>query len=120
MIDSDNAQCSFADVMDDYGVNSDEQKMAFYNLLQRASIIPNGTSFEEAFPPGSEQDLVMEMFRLIKATQEKFTIRTGTQERWEVQPLDWMRENEEAILHDLRILGFVDAIKPKAEQFDAV
>ncbi len=108
-------------ILDEYGFVDVEQKQSLQDLFKQASIIPPDKSWEDIFPKRAAQDeLLLDLVKIIEETQEKFTIRSGTQERWEVQPLEWMQRNEERLLHNLKVLGFVEAVSPKVKKVDAI
>lgn len=110
-----------AKVLDYYGFASAEKKNAIQDLFRQSSIIPDSSYLEDIFPPRNNKlQLVWDILTLVRETQNKFTIRSGTKERWEVQPLEWMLQNKDRNLNNLKILGFVDAITPKQKQADAI
>jgi hypothetical protein len=75
-----------------------------------------GESFEQTKP----EQLILDILNMVKATQEKFTIRKGTQERWEICPRSWMVQNQVKILASLTALGFVKSIQPQKKKVDAI
>lgn len=93
-----------------YGFTSPEQKEALAQLFNFASI-----SGQE-----KPEHIIIDILNMVKATQEKFTIRKGTQERWEICARSWMVQNQAKILSCLTELGFVKSIAPKKKKVDAI
>lgn len=62
------------------------------------------------------------ILRLVSETQDKFTIRTGKQEGWDVQTSDWMKDpaQQEEILSALAILDMMNAVPPLLEKRDVI
>lgn len=111
---------SLESALDYYEFNSHEQKDAIKDLLKQASIIHVNQSFTDVFPSyRTETQIAEDMLRFIKITQEKFVIRNGNQERWEISAPNWMKNHQENIYNSLKILGFSEAIKPTSDA-DAV
>jgi hypothetical protein len=109
-----------ASVTDYYGFTSASQKEALESLFKQASVIPAGSSLSTLFPPRqSTEERVNDLLTIVEKTQEKLVIRTGTQERWEVAPDQWMKENVEQNYAHLKTLGFVDRIVPAVKESDA-
>jgi len=112
---------SFYDCLDYYGFSSDQQKVALEKLMQQASIILPHESLQDKFPPRNNyKELINDILEFVKLTQAHFTIRTGSQERWEVRPANWMEKNKEKSFQYLTILGFTETIKPKENNTDAI
>ena len=111
-----NSDYNFEKIVEIYEIDSAPQKEAFKDLLVLSSIMPKNKSWEEAFP---KDENIANILKLVSQTQMKFSARYG-RERWEVGEIPWIADNETKILDDLRILGFVDEIKPKFKKFDAV
>lgn len=104
-----------------YDFRSQNQKEALKNLCQNSPIIPKGQSWQDTFPGRKTlSDLAPDILAFIKGTQTYFTIRQGNQERWHVKGQEWMETEKEKNLSDLKVLGFVDAIKPRARKADAI
>lgn len=107
--------------LDHYGFKQVEQKEALEFLMQKSGIIQPQQSFREAFPTRSNQSLLLkDILALVGSTQEKFTIRTGTQERWEVSPTRWMEENREAVLAAITTLGLKEELPPTVQDSNVI
>lgn len=107
---------SFINALDYYGFDSFSQKQSIQNLLQRSSVIP----INHKFPiRKTKEEVAPDVIDIVRGMQERFTIRSGTQERWDTKELGWMNENKDKSLLDLKELGFVDEIKPKEKSVDA-
>ena len=102
-----------------YGFNT-EQQDAFKNLFEKST--GTNKSWDEIFPnKSSKEELLFDMLDLIELVQKNFVNRTGTQERWENTPPDWMNQyNKKEIINNLEILGFIKSIEPKETFFDAI
>lgn len=112
---------SLFDVLSKYGFSSEEQKQALQRLMQEANILSANQSIQEKFPVETNyQDLAADIIKFVKFTQDKFTVRKGHQERWEIIPHTWMEENIQDNLGYLRTLGVISAIPPKFHSPDAV
>lgn len=116
-----NRKYSLEHVLDYYEFTQQEQKDAIKNLLKQASIIPANNSFTDVFPENRiDPQIIEDILRFVKITQEKFVIRNGNQERWEISVSEWMKHNQKNLYNDLKILGFSDPIKPKINDVDAI
>jgi hypothetical protein len=102
---------------DFYGFFGAEKTSAFESLCQKAGLLQAGKGFGTA--PSHEQ-FIKDLVTFVGQTQEKFVVRTGRQERWDVGPLQWMSQAPEAIKANLKTLGFLDAVFPQDSQPDAV
>jgi hypothetical protein len=112
---------SLRDALVYYGFCTIAEQGALQEIFQKASIIPDGQPLESLFPANrTANQLAFDMLTMIQETQRTLTVRTGTQERWEIQPQDWMRNDPEKIVSDLTTLGFLNTIEPKQEAYDAV
>jgi hypothetical protein len=112
---------SFYDCLDYYGFSSDQQKAALEKLMRQASIILPNESFQDKFPiRNNYEELINDILEFVKLTQAHFTIRTGSQERWEVKPSNWMEKNKEESFQYLTTLGFTETIEPKEKSADAI
>lgn len=102
-----------------YGFNT-EQQDAFKNLFEKST--GTNKSWDEIFPnKSSKEELLFDMLNLIELVQKNFVNRTGTQERWENKPPDWINQyNKKEIINNLEILGFINSIEPKETFFDAI
>lgn len=118
---TNSASHSFNQALDRYNFSTPEQKEALRQLFEQAAIAITPTPHNDSFAyQGSKQELVQAIITAVKETQAKFVVRTGTQERWEVEPLAWTRHNTKNIVAALQTLGFVDAIKPRCREVDAI
>ena len=87
---------SLYNYLDYYGFSSNQQKAALEKLMRQASIISPHESFQDKFPSrGNHKELINDILEFVKLTQAHFTIRTGSQERWQVKPTPWMEKNKE-------------------------
>ncbi|HSX20991.1 MAG TPA: hypothetical protein VLG38_07725, partial [Gammaproteobacteria bacterium] len=107
-------------VLDYYGFKTPEQKEALRFLMQQS-----GVKETDALLDGTAENqtaLSRSILAFVSETQNKFTIRTGKQERWEVQTPDWIKDPalQKQILSALEILNMMDAVPPKFERRDAV
>ncbi len=104
-------------VLDHYGFTTSQQKRALHDLYQKATGMP----WQEAFSSRhTKKALMRDILTFIEKTQEKFIVRKGLQERWEVEALPWMTQNKGEILDDLRTLGFIEEIEPTHKHVDAI
>lgn len=101
-------QASYDPIFKYYGFLLPAQRQAMYSLLEQA----------DALDPS--RDEASKILSMVKKTQENFVVRTHQQERWETQEPLWARRHPEAILEQLKTLGFVDAKKPRSWRYDAV
>ncbi len=116
-----NRKYSLESALDYYEFTQQQQKDAIKNLLKQASIIPANNSFVNVFPENrTELQIIEDILHFVKSTQEKFVIRNGHQERWEISASEWMKHNQQNIYNNLKILGFSDPIKPKTNVVDAI
>lgn len=116
---------SLQESLDLYGFTSPEQKEALAQLFNYASIHQEfSLSGENKTAEHSEQirpeKVITDILSMVKSTQDKFTIRKGTQERWEICPRSWMVQNQAKILSCLTTLGFVKSIQPQKKKVDAI
>lgn len=112
---------SLYNYLDYYGFSSNQQKAALEKLMRQASIISPHESFQDKFPPrGNHKELINDILEFVKLTQAHFTIRTGSQERWQVKPTPWMEKNKEKNFQYLESLGFIKVIKPDEMTADAL
>jgi len=112
---------SLQNAMNFYGFRKPEQKEALNNLLNLSGVSPLNKpySISNIFKSNQNQ-LAEDILNLVKITQQRFTIRAGTQERWETQSQEWMLKNNDEILANLNTLGFINEISPKIKNPDAV
>ncbi len=110
-----NSQPSYSllDVLDYYGFSESQQKQSLEDLMKRSGIIKPTETFMTIFPKRKEfPKLLEDVVRFVELTQQHFTVRTGTQERWEVQPTAWMTKDVEEIRADLEKLNITREVKP--------
>ncbi len=109
------------DALSYYGFRNFEQQQALESIFQKASILPLGEPLESIFPTKrTANQLAWDLLTMVRETQRTLTLRTGVQERWEIEPQEWMKEDPQAIVTDLRSLGFIDGIDPQGSNYDAV
>lgn len=109
------------DALKYYGFEAAEQKEALEDLFQLSSVLSHDQSWQDGFPNRTDVDLFFkDILKILQETQNKFVARTGTQERWEVGPQQWMTNNQETIQSHLKTLGFADEASPKKKNTDAV
>lgn len=107
--------------LDHYGFDNPKQKQALQDLFIQSSIISKGITLNEAFPERqTEEEVVRDIIHILKETQKKFVVRSGAQERWETDALEWMQQNQLATFENLKILGFVAPVTPKQNNPDAL
>ncbi|MFY7843031.1 MAG: hypothetical protein ACOVOR_03340 [Rhabdochlamydiaceae bacterium] len=115
-----NSRYSIREVLQAYGFQENKQIEAIEDLFQRSGVIPSYATLDHAFPPrNSKEDLVIDIINMLQSVQKKFILRTGSQERWEVEALKWMEHDKDKILQDLKVLGFIDPILPKHKNADS-
>ena len=70
----------------------------------------------------NQSTLAKTLLDFVRLTQDHFTIRSGTQERWDVKTLDWMKDSAQQpdILKALQTLGLMDTVVPQFKQRDAI
>lgn len=108
---------SLNDAFDYYGFKSATQKKAMHDLLESSSFLP---AIEGLPIRTTKEELVYDIINFVDWMQKMFTIRTGLQERWDTKGKEWMNQDKDKILGNLRELGFVDAIQPKEKDVHAV
>lgn len=112
---------SFENALDHYGFRDPAKKEDIRKLFELSSLIHPGESFNDAFPPRENLDEFLDdLLKIIEKTQQTFTVRKGTEERWQVTPASWIDGHQEDIIKALRALGFVNEITPTHISFDAV
>lgn len=115
------SQYSFNKTLDYYGFTHQAQKQAIKSLLQRADIVVGTGTLDDFFTRNvSQEQLVKDMVTVVTETQQKFFLRAGGKERWEIAELPWMEQDKEQTLSSLKTLGFVDAYVPHSKKFDAL
>lgn len=102
--------------LDLYGMSMPEQKQSFERLLTRA-----GHKGHEVLNKKHQYaDFPAALLQLVKITQEAFTIRSGSKERWQIEPPKWLKQEQEAILYDVRTIGLIDEKKPTLKSSDVL
>jgi hypothetical protein len=111
---------SLWNTLDLYGYEKPEQKISLDILLKEAGVLGPTQSLKEYFPKRLEKaDLLKDLIQFVKITQEHFSLRLGTKERWEVKPTSWMQEKPE-IIEALNRLDIIFEILPKNMTPDAI
>lgn len=112
---------SFENALDHYGFRDPAKKEDIRKLFELSSLIQPGESLNDAFPPRENLDEFLDdLLKIIEKTQQTFTMRKGTEERWQVTPASWIDGHQEDIIKALRALGFVNEVTPTRTSFDAV
>lgn len=103
-----------------YGFKTQKQKQALRYLLQAAGIENVDTLLDAQ--RANTNDLSRAILNFVQAVQLNFTIRTGSQERWDVQTSAWMQDKtqQEKIIQALDTLNMLEAIPPKFTKRDAI
>ncbi|MGI9215168.1 MAG: hypothetical protein ACR2HS_05970 [Gammaproteobacteria bacterium] len=107
-------------VLDYYGFDSPAQKAALRYLMQQAGI--NNPDFLLEHQVADQTELSKLILTLVRETQSKFTIRTGNQERWEVETSTWMKDEEQQqqILAALNTLKMTAPIPPRFQEREVI
>ena len=109
---------SFTDALHYYGFTTSEEKEALIYLLEKSLIIDS--RLKASFgSKKTEKKFINDIAYIIKETQKKFVIRSKSQERWEVEALEWMKLNQTEILVSLKRIGVIDTILPTENSTDA-
>jgi len=106
--------------LDYYGFKAPEQKQALRLLMQKAGVKDADAMLDRKAE--SQTALSKSILDLVSETQDKFTIRTGKQERWDVQTSDWMKDSaqQKQILSALEILNMMDAVPPAFKKREVI
>lgn len=106
--------------LDYYGFGTNAQKQALRYLMKQAGV--NNVDALLDTRAVNQAQLIKSILTFVRETQEKFTIRTGTQERWEVQTPVGIKEpaQQKQILSALLILNMMDAVPPAFKKRDAI
>jgi cellobiose-specific phosphotransferase system component IIB len=106
--------------LDYYGFKDPEQKKALRFLMQKAGIKDDDALLDRRAE--NQAALSRSILGLVSETQDKFTIRTGKQERWDVQTSDWMKDaaQQKQIISALEILNMMDAVPPALKKRDVI
>lgn len=111
---------SFHDVLPSYGFVSEEQRDALKDFFRRASLMGVHESDTFFTKKCTEQELAQELVDLIENMQVICGLRRDSKERWELKPLDWMQQQEEAVIVDLKDMVFIDALTPSLKTVDVI
>jgi hypothetical protein len=114
---------SFAlwDILDHYGYEKPDQKKALGYLLREAGVLSQDQSFQDRFPQRKDKNKVLQdIINFVQLTQKYFLLRSGTQERWQVKPTEWMQMQKPETLDALKELGVVEAIPPNNANPDVI
>lgn len=112
---------SLADLLYYYDIKTEKEKKALAFLMRQANILKPNETFTELFPKRNNTDaLLQDVLKFLQLTQQHFTLRSGTQERWEVKPAQWMEKNPEQIFSAMETLGFTLTIPPISSSFDVI
>jgi hypothetical protein len=99
-----------------YGYTTEPQKQALLQLIALSGVLGDQT-FYQRFPKRADTTaLVSDLLDFVALTQQCLTIRTGTQERWDVATQDWMQQHQATLAHSLSVLGVTEAIVPPTQQ----
>ncbi len=121
LITKDYNRYSFNNILNYYGFTSTEQKYALKDLFERAEEKTFNESWNQFFLKNTTKDkAARSILNMVRASQNKFSLNRAHKERWELETLEWMTKDEDAIMKDLTVLGFVEAIKPWRKNVDAV
>jgi hypothetical protein len=113
--------CSFYETLDYYGYQTIEQKDALERLMHLAEIIPAEKTLKSHYPNSENSDKLLEyILDFVHQTQKHFTIRSGTQERWDVLSTEWMKNNDSEIQEMFRKLGICNKISLRFEDTDVI
>lgn len=106
---------SFYQALNQYDFTSDNKKQALINLLQQAEI---DISFNKTYH--NFNAFTGGILSFVSATQDKFVIRKGFQERWEVNPLEWMQHNQTEKFEFLKTLDIITSFEPITWKVDVL
>lgn len=103
-----------------YGFKSEQQKLALSYLMNRSGIKDADVLLNKEVSNSSE--LANSILNFVRQTQQNFTIRTGNQERWDVQISDRMKDTSEQpkVLDALKELNMLDAVHPVFKHRDVI
>lgn len=103
-----------------YGFTEPERKQALRYLMQRSGVKDTDSLLDrKAENQAALSRLILDLAR---ETQDKFTMRTDNQERWDVQTSDWMKDPEQQskMLSALETLKMVNAVHPIFKNSDVL
>jgi len=107
--------------LDHYGYTRLDQKMALDYLLHEAGVIAKDQSFQKRFPQRKDKnEALQDIIEFVQLTQKYFLLRSGTQERWEVPPAEWMKTPKPETTDALKKLGVLEEILPKNKNPDVI
>ncbi len=106
--------------LDYYGFKKPEQKQAIRFLMRESGIQDVDSLLDGNI--ADKNALIQKILDFVSATQNKFTIRTGSQERWDIETAKWMKDpvRQAQILAALETLGIMDAVPPIFEKRAAI
>lgn len=115
-----NYPCNLYMLLDLYGFKSSDQKDALRFLMKESGIQETDNLLDKKTNNPDELNEVILDF--VKLTQRHFTIRTNTEERWDIEASNWMKNtnNHPKILDALTTLDLVDAILPSFKYRDVI
>ncbi|MCF8462809.1 MAG: hypothetical protein K9G11_02740 [Rickettsiaceae bacterium] len=121
LVTKDYNKYTLNNVLNYYGFSSAEQKYALKTLFEKASDNKLNKSWNAFFfEKTTKEDIARRILQMLIIGKSKFSLRDIPKERWEREPLEWMKKDKELILKNLTILGFVDAKNPWRKHSDAV
>ena len=106
--------------LNSYGFKTTKQKEALRFLMQKSGIKDTNALLDStASNPNALSKTILDF---VRETQDKFTVRTGKQERWDVQTSDWMKDSAQQpkILEALTTLNMMDAVAPTFKKRDVI
>ncbi len=106
--------------LDYYGFKTPKQKLALRFLMKNAGIEDVDALLDSKAE--NKNALIKAILSFIKITQDKFTIRIGNQERWDVKTSDWMKDpaQQAKILSALETLNMMDAVPPTFKRREVI
>ncbi len=115
-----NYPCNLYKLLDLYGFKSSTQKDALQFLMKESGILETDNLLDKK--TNDSEELRKVILHFVGLTQRHFTIRTNTEERWDIEISDWMKrtDNHTKILDALVTLGLVDAILPSLKHRDVI
>jgi Holliday junction resolvasome RuvABC DNA-binding subunit len=106
--------------LDYYGFKKPEQKEALRYLMKISGIKNTDELLTRKI--NNSHELVDNLLSLVSATQDKFTIFSGKQERWDVRTSDWMKDNKNQfkVIEALKRLKMLDNVPPEFNTTKAI
>lgn len=113
---------SLWDALNGYGFMQVHQKEAIEYLLKQSGIKNEEIQTLLHSKTNKPEALLENIIKFVELTQKHFVIRTGAQERWEVEATEWMKNEAEQtnILKALQSTAMIDEILPSIAKPDAV